>query len=111
LSMSFVNAVLRRVVGAGIPHLLLDQLALRFSLPAYQRLFARAVRAYCAPWPNAAERMRHLVLLRNELHRFVSLLGNSASLIEARALLTQTSAGENLRGGELALLMDTPGGW
>lgn len=139
LSMSFVNAVLRRVVGAGIPHLLLDQLALRFSLPAYQRLFTRAVRTYCAPWPNAAERMRHLVLLRNELNRFVSLLGNSASLIEARALLTQAEPASHVstsaigasgasvasdgdrgasdrardgdRGAELALLMDTPGGW
>jgi hypothetical protein len=88
LSMSFVNAALGRLLGIGIPHLLLDQLALRFELSAYQRLFARAARAWSAPWPNAAERLRHLVRMRNELNDFVSAVGNAGSLLEARALLT-----------------------
>jgi len=99
LSMSFVNAALGRLLGIGIPHLLLDQLALRFELLAYQRLFARAARLWCAPWPNAAERLRHLVRMRNELNDFVSALGKAGSLVAARALITT-----NAHGAALALL-------
>jgi hypothetical protein len=43
LSMNLVNSLLSRAYAAGMPHLLLDQLALRLSEPAYVRLFARAV--------------------------------------------------------------------
>ena len=102
LSMSFVNSALHRLLGIGIPHLLLDQLALRFELFAYQRLFARAARSWSAPWPNATERLRHLVRMRNELNDFVSALGNAPSLIEARA-----HSAEDLHGAELSLLSET----
>ncbi len=104
LSMSFVNMMLGRVLGTGIPHLLLDQLALRFQLPAYQQLFARAARVWSA-WPSQApgvtpsERLRHLLRMRNELNDFVSALGGSATLLEARALLATRADG-----AELALL-------
>lgn len=106
LSMSFVNAALQRLLGTGIPHLLLDQLALRFDLSAYQRLFARAARVWSA-WPQNApgvtssERLRHLIRMRTELNDFVSALGNSASLIEARALV-----GARPGGAEVALLSE-----
>jgi hypothetical protein len=98
--MSFVNEVLGRLLGSGIPHLLLDQLALRFELPAYQQLFARAARVWSA-WPKSTahatgvsavtgvsttERLRHLMHMKSELNAFVSTLGNSMTLIEARAL-------------------------
>lgn len=99
LSMSFVNAALDRVLGIGIPHLLLDQLALRFGLAAYQRFFARAVKSYSAPWPDPSERLRYLVRLRNELNAFVTQLGSAASLLEARALV-----GSDPHGAALALL-------
>jgi hypothetical protein len=46
LSMNLVNLALSRTRGAGMPHLLLDQLALRFTLPAYERVFALAVEQY-----------------------------------------------------------------
>jgi hypothetical protein len=46
LSMNLVNLALGRSQGAGMPHLLLDQLALRFTLPAYERVFALAVDQY-----------------------------------------------------------------
>ena len=97
LSMSFVNAALRRLLGIGIPHLLLDQLALRFELSAYQRLFARAARVW-APWPNATkpEQLRHLIRMRGELNDFVSGLSSAASLIEARARLTTDAHGARL---------------
>jgi hypothetical protein len=114
LSMNFVNARLQRLLGTGIPHLLLDQLALRFELSAYQRLFARAAKVWVA-WPkNAAgvsgaqhvtvtstERLRHLIRMRSELNDFVSAVGSSMTLIEARALLSTQASG-----AELALLLD-----
>jgi hypothetical protein len=103
LSMSFVNAALRRLLGIGIPHLLLDQLALRFEMPAYQRLFARAARAWSAPWPNAAERVRHLMRMTRELNEFVAALSSSITLLEARALITSP---EHENGAALALLSE-----
>lgn len=101
LAMSFVNAALGRLLGVGIPHLLLDQLALRFELGAYQRLFARAARAWSVPVPSPAQRQMQLVRLRGELNAFVAELGRASSLLEARALLP-----ERLRAAQLALLRD-----
>jgi hypothetical protein len=106
LSMSFVNAALQRLLGSGIPHLLLDQLALRFERPAYRRLFARAAKVWSA-WPKnapgvtSAERMRHLIRMRGELNDFVAALGNSMTLIEARAHMATRQ-----EGAELALLSE-----
>jgi hypothetical protein len=106
LSMSFVNAALQRLLGSGIPHLLLDQLALRFELSAYQRLFARAARVWSA-WPQSApgvtssERVRHLIRMRTELNDFVSALGNSPTLIEARGQMASRP-----EGAEVALLLE-----
>lgn len=93
LSMSFVNVVLRRLFGVGMPHLLLDQLALRFQLRAYQSLFARAVDAWVAPWPSAAERLRHLMRKRQELDAFVHDVANAPSLLQARALIAAHPSG------------------
>jgi hypothetical protein len=113
LSMSFVNAALGRLLGAGIPHLLLDQMALRFELSAYVRLFARAARVWSA-WPKStptgaavagvstAERLRNLMHMRTELNDFVSTLGNSMTLIDARAVQAT-----HPHGAELALLSGT----
>ena len=115
LSMNFVNARLQRLLGTGIPHLLLDQLALRFELSAYQRLFARAAKVWSA-WPkgtgmagarnataapHAIERLRHLIRMRGDLNHFVNAVGSSMTLIEARALLSIERSG-----AELALLLD-----
>jgi hypothetical protein len=102
LSMSFVNAFLRPLLGAGIPHLLLDQMALRFQLVPYQRLFTRAVRAWSTPWPHPGERVRQLMHMRAGLDGFVREVGNALSLMEARALITT-----HPRGAELSLLSDT----
>jgi hypothetical protein len=102
LSMAFVNAALSRRLGIGIPHLLLDQIALRFELSAYQRVFARAVSAWSAPWPSPAERLRHQLRMKAELNDMVSTLANAPSLLEARALLPQRP-----HGSRLALLSDS----
>jgi hypothetical protein len=101
VSMSCVNRLLRSALGIGIPHLLLDQLALRFELHAYGRLFARAARAWSKPWPSATDRLRSLLRMRGELNGFVSNLGSAASLIEARALLI-----DDAHGASLALLVE-----
>ncbi len=101
LSMGFVIAALRRRFGAGIPHLLLDQLALRFSGAAYRELFSRAVRAWCVPFPNPGERMRQLAHRTKMLNQLVSSLQEAPSAIEARALLPRMSYA-----AELALLSD-----
>jgi hypothetical protein len=101
LSMSFVNAALRRRFGVGIPHLLLDQLALRFDVAAYTRLFSRAVRAWCVPFPSPGERMRQLSRMAKMLNQLVTDIGNSPTLIEARALLPSLPYA-----AELALLSD-----
>jgi hypothetical protein len=107
LAMSFVNALLRPLLGVGIPHLLLDQLALRFERAAYGRIFARAARAWSAPWPSATERLRSLLRMRGELNAFVTKLGqrngpsDATSLIEARALIE-----EEPDGAKLALLTE-----
>jgi hypothetical protein len=102
LSMSFVNSLLRPLLGIGLPHLLLDQLALRFDRAAYGRLFARAARAWSAPWPSATERLRSLLRMRGELNAFVSHVAEATSLIEARALLERDP-----HGAMLALLSET----
>jgi hypothetical protein len=47
LVMNLVNLVLARVRGAGIPHLLLDQFALRLEESAHVRLFRLAVETHC----------------------------------------------------------------
>jgi hypothetical protein len=57
LAMNLVNEALTRALGAGIPHLLLDQLALRFSEAAYERLFALAATGYAVKG-QPAERWR-----------------------------------------------------
>ncbi|HVY29382.1 MAG TPA: hypothetical protein VHB79_22640 [Polyangiaceae bacterium] len=106
LSMSFVNHALGRLLGLGMPHLLLDQMALRLELPAYRSLFVRLVRTWCAPWPNAAagpaankaQRLRHLLRMRHELNDFVASLGNAPTLLEARGLLAVLSEAAALAG-------------
>lgn len=102
LAMSFVNAALRRTFGAGIPHLLLDQLALRFDGPAYGQLFARAVSAWCVPTLAPRERALQLARMTKMLNELVTELGSAPSLLEARALLPRVSYA-----AELALLVDS----
>lgn len=99
LSMSFVSSLLRRVLGVGIPHLLLDQMALRFEERAYRKLFARAARAWCAPLPSPSERMQQLARMTKMLNGLVHSLNEAPSLLEARALLPSMSYA-----AELALL-------
>jgi hypothetical protein len=54
--MNLVNHALARALPSGIPHLVLDQFALRLRMAPYARLFARAVAAYVTREPNPAAR-------------------------------------------------------
>jgi hypothetical protein len=101
LAMCFVNRLLRPLLGIGMPHLLLDQLALRVAPSAYGRLFARAARAWCPPWPSATDRLRSLLRMRNELNGFVAKVSALTSIIDARALLH-----DDAEGARLALLSE-----
>jgi hypothetical protein len=60
LAMNIVNAVLARARGAGIPHLVLDHLALRLDEAAYLIAFARAVAHYAEPEADPVARLRML---------------------------------------------------
>jgi hypothetical protein len=58
--MNLVNHVLIKILPSGIPHLVLDQLALRLELEAYVRLFSRAIERFVVSDPTRAVRYRRL---------------------------------------------------
>jgi hypothetical protein len=85
IAMNLVNALLCRVHGAGIPHFVLDLLALRLSTGAYEKIFARAVSAWLSKDPDPA---RRLADLRERKRRALVLIdrssaGNIGNLIAA----------------------------
>lgn len=86
LAMNLVNAVLRELGGTGIPHLVLDQLALRFDEAAYARLFARAVHGWTVTG-SPVERYRGLTNKKNRYFSLLAELEASPSLDDARALV------------------------
>jgi hypothetical protein len=61
LAMNLVNAALARSRGAGIPHLVLDQLALRLEPRAYEEAFRRAVAAWTLGGVGPSERLATLM--------------------------------------------------
>lgn len=71
VAMNLVNAMLEQRRGAGIPHLVLDHLALRFSDEAYEELFRRAVAAYAV---SEAEPARRLALLEERKRRSFAVI-------------------------------------
>lgn len=79
LAMNLVNAVLVKALGAGIPHLILDHFALRFSKEAYAKLFARAVRVYVANDTTASERLIRVIALKNACFRFIEACKSSGN--------------------------------
>ncbi|HTQ07193.1 MAG TPA: hypothetical protein VMI54_25225 [Polyangiaceae bacterium] len=83
LAMNVVNAVLARVTGAGMPHLVLDHLALRWSSVAYRRLFALAADAWCVPGAPAA-RLARLVALKRDYFALVGRMAHAEDAAAAR---------------------------
>jgi hypothetical protein len=86
LAMNVVNAVLRELQGAGIPHLVLDQLALRFDEGAYARLFARAVNAWTVAG-SPLERYRALTERKARYFALLGALGPCSGVEDARPIL------------------------
>lgn len=89
LAMNLVNAVLARVAGAGMPHLVLDHIALRFAPAAYRRLFALAARGWCVEGAPAF-RLTHLLRKKSD---YFALLGRltAASDADAAAIVARTA--------------------
>ncbi len=85
LCMNLVNLVLERTEGSGIPHLLLDQLALRASEQHYLELFERAVLAYRGQEPTS-ERWARLRQAKHESYALIERLQRAGSLTAAREL-------------------------
>jgi hypothetical protein len=85
LAMNLVNLVLTRLRGAGMPHLLLDQLALRLSESAYERVFELAANEY-AVRGEPVERWRVQRDKKNQAYALIEALKQSATAEAAAAL-------------------------
>lgn len=68
LAMSATNHILTQLMGQGIPHLILDQLALRLSPDAYAQVFRRAVQCYVRPELELSQ--KHLQLAEDRATTF-----------------------------------------
>ena len=88
IAMNLVNFVLGRAQGAGIPHLLLDQLALRLTAEAYQRVFETAVLAYSMVGVGPLTRYRELRARKLRAFEIIERLARAPSLEGARELVT-----------------------
>jgi len=98
LAMSLVNQVLRRSHGAGMPHLVLDHLALRVSPAAYRRLFANAVDRYVVPGATALVRHQELTARKGQAFAFIARVAAAGSLAAALGIVA-----EDLEAARLAL--------
>jgi len=98
LAMSLVNQVLRRSHGAGMPHLVLDHLALRVTPAAYRKLFANAVEQYVVPGGTALSRHHELTARKRRAFAFIARVAAAGSLAAALAIVA-----EDLEAARLAL--------
>jgi hypothetical protein len=77
LAMSVVSALLSRVGSVGIPHLILDQLALRLDRDPYRRVVARAVSQYGGTGAGAPGRWNVLREKREAMEEFLRLVADA----------------------------------
>jgi len=87
IAMSLVNHVLRRSHGSGIPHLVLDHLALRLTGAAYERAFRRAAQAWMLEEPSALRRLVELISRKRRAFALLEVLRATRSLEEARSAI------------------------
>lgn len=87
VAMSIVNHLLRNTFGAGIPHLILDHVALRLSTDAYARIFTLAVRGWLVTEGSPAERTMKLVANKRAVFSLFRDLSSVLSIEEARTLV------------------------
>ncbi len=98
VAMALVNHVLTRSHGVGIPHHILDHLALRLSPAAYERAFTCAVAGYALPGISSFERYRELASRKARFYSFVERVGGAGSLAAALGVVQ-----EDVEGARLAL--------
>jgi hypothetical protein len=96
LAMNLINGVASRAFGAGLPHLMLDHLALRLSPGAYVRVFQRAVAAYADPQPDIITRTLRLASNRARTFALVRQLDAAPSLEAAWELARSDGLGRSL---------------
>jgi hypothetical protein len=101
LAFAMVNWALNHLIQSGIPHLILDQLALRHDCADYVRLFARAL----ANWgTNEAEpSVRHMSRVRKKqaLEEFIEQLTQATDNAIVQDILERS-----VKSARLALLLD-----
>jgi hypothetical protein len=83
LAMNLVNGVLARVTGAGMPHLVLDHVALRWAPAAYRRLFTCAADAWCVAG-TPSTRLARLLTMKRDYFALVTRLQATQDAAEAR---------------------------
>jgi hypothetical protein len=91
LAMSLVNHALRRMLGAGMSHHVLDHLALRLSRAAYTRVFGSAVRAWLVRDASSVRRTLELVARKRRAFDLLRGLEAEASVAGARRLAAERS--------------------
>jgi hypothetical protein len=80
VAMNLVNAVLNETHGAGIPHLILDHLALRLSRAAYAEAFRRAVAAFAVVEADSGVRLAELLLRKHRSHALIHRIADGGSI-------------------------------
>ncbi len=103
LAFALVNWGLKRVVPSGIPHLILDQLALRHDCAEYVRIFVRAVRNWTTQGTEPVTRHMERVRKRQSLDEFIARLAAAKSDSDADAI-----AERNEHSARLALMSESP---
>lgn len=78
LAMNIVNGVLGHLLGAGVPHLTLDHLALRLSPEAYARVFRRCADVYVSASTPPAARYLGLASMRARAFDFTGRISTAA---------------------------------
>ncbi|HEX7670853.1 MAG TPA: hypothetical protein VF395_14760 [Polyangiaceae bacterium] len=96
VAMSLVNHVLRRVSGAGIPHHVLDHLALRLGVGAYERAFRTAVEAWIVLDESPVRRTLELVARKRRAFDLLRALEAESSIEAARDLVAARPADSRL---------------
>jgi hypothetical protein len=99
LAFTLVNCVLKRLLGCGIPQLILDQVALRHGYPEYTRLFGRAVTFWQTKAENGLERQKERIQKRQALDHCIAAIASAKSEAEAELTVEQ-----NQEMAQLALL-------
>ncbi|MGC4068999.1 MAG: hypothetical protein QM784_31000 [Polyangiaceae bacterium] len=99
VGMNLVNSVLARLDHCPIPHLVLDQLALRYEQSAYEGLFERAIHAWSEPANGSAEgtgqRAMRLLGRRQAMDRLLSQLTESRTIAECEDLVASDGEGRS----------------